>query len=187
MIHPSFQTAFKMLMEALERPPDLPLRAFDDLFPQMAALDQRYLTLSNDSPPKLRGIYRVADLYCQDPSCNCHKVSLVFLDKNQKVHATISYGWKSKTFYRKWGLDKDAIQSLTYGFLDPWAQQSEYAPLFLQAFLSSLKRDPNFIARLKSRYSFFKKALAADPSLIMLYPADESPANVVSLNSYKRR
>jgi hypothetical protein len=175
------------LLGALGEFPDLPLRAFDDLFPHMAELDPYYLTLSDFLPPELAGRYRVADLYCQDPSCNCHKVSLVFLNKNQKICATVAYGWKSKTFYRKWGLDKDTIQSLTYGFLDPWAQQSEHSSLFLKAFLFSLKRDPKFIARLKSRYSFFKEAIASDPSLIMDYPEVKLPENVISLNSYISR
>jgi len=187
MTQPSFQTAIKMLLETLGGSPGLPLRAFDDLFPHTAALDQLYLTLADVSPPELAGMYRVVDLYCQDPSCHCHKVSLVFLDKNQKIYATVAYGWKSKTFYRKWGLDKDGIQSLTYGFIDPLAQQSKHAHLFLKAFLFTLKRDPKFIARLKSRYSLFKEAIASDPSLIMDYADDELPENVISLNSYKSR
>jgi hypothetical protein len=187
MTQPSFKTVLKMLVGSLGETLDLPLRAFDDLVPHLAHLDQCYLTLSEVSPPELAGVYRVVDLYCQDPSCHCHKVSLMMVDQNQKIYATISYGWKSKTFYRKWGLDKEAIQSLTYGFLDPWAQQSEHSPLFLKAFLFSLKRDPNFIARLKSRYSFFKEALAFDPSLIMDYPDDDLPENVIPLNSSKRR
>lgn len=187
MTQPSFQTALKILLEAMSGTSDLPLRAFDDLFPHMAALDQLYLTLSDVSPPELAGIYRVVDLYCQAPTCNCNKVSLMFLDRHQKIHATVAYGWKSKTFYRKWGLDKDGIQSLTYGCIDPLAQQSKHAHLFLKAFLITLKKDPKFIARLKSRYSLFKKAIASDPSLILDYPEEEFPENVIPLNSYKRR
>lgn len=101
-----------------------------------------------------------------------------------RIHATIAYGWKSKTFYRKWGLDKDTIQSLTIGFLDPWAQQSLHAELFLKAF-STAKRDPSFIARLKRRSTLFKKTIEADPSLIIPYPDEDFPENVISFNTHK--
>lgn len=187
MKQPSFQEAISFLLEAVSGTEALPLRAFDEVFPEIAHFGQFYLELSDVSPPDLNGRYRVVDLYCQAPSCNCHKVSLMFLDQHQKVCATVSYGWKSKTFYRKWGLDKDASQSLTDGFLDPWAQQSEHAPLFLKAFLFTLKRDHAFISGLKQRYSFFKEEMASDPSLIRVYPDEEMPENVVSLNSYRRR
>lgn len=187
MKQPSFQEALSFLLEAVSGTPNLPLRAFDDVFPELASLGRCYLNISDVSPSHLNGRYRVVDLYCQAPSCNCSKVSLMFLNKDKKVCATIAYGWKSKTFYRKWGLDKEMIQSLTHGFLDPWGQQSEHASVFLEAFLFTLKKDRNFIASLKQRYAFFKEALEDDPSLIKIFPEEKFPENVVPLKSFKGR
>ena len=187
MKQPSFQEALRFLLEAATGTPDLPLRAFDDVFPELASLGRCYLNIYDVLPPHLNGRYRVVDLYCQAPSCNCSKVSLMFLNQDKKVCATVAYGWKSKTFYRKWGLDKDMIQSLTHGFLDPWGQQSEHASVFLDAFLFTLKKDRSFIASIKQRYAFFKETLEDDPSLIKIFPEEKLPENVIPFNAFKRR
>lgn len=182
--NPSFAKAIAMMLEDVIGYADLPLRSFDGLFPDQAHEDRCYLSLLEGEPQELVGTYGVSDLYCQDPHCNCQKVSLVIFDEKGKIHATIAYGWKSKTFYRKWGLDATTIQSLTEGFLDPWAQQSPHAELFLETFFT-IKRDPGFIARLKRRYTLFKETIAADPSLIIPYPDVELPENVIPLHAYK--
>jgi len=183
MSHRSLQTAFKVILEAGGISPDLPLRDFDSLFPTIAVADQFYFAFNDPSLPKLAGEYRVVDLYCQDSTCHCHKVSLGFLGRDKKTYATVSYGWKSQTFYRKWGLDAKMSQALAQGFLDPCAPQSEHASHFLKIFLRFLKRDPKFVARLKSRYALFKKTLEDNPSLILDFPKDQShrlePANNV--------
>lgn len=186
MKQPSFQEALNFLLEAASGTQVLPLIAFDEVFPQIAEFDQCYLELSDGSIAHLNGAYRVVDLYCQAPTCNCHKVSLMFIDKHQKVWATVSYGWKSKTFYHKWGLDRNDTQSLVNGFLDPWEQQSEHAALFLQSFFT-LKNNREFISRLKRRYSLFKEAMASDPSLIKFYPQEKLPDNVIPFSSFKRQ
>jgi len=189
MSKPSFDQLFDILAESLSGGPSLPLIAFDDFFPHDDSLRQVLVTFPEDSPKKLAGkSYRVVDLHCQAPSCDCHKVSLAFLEEdrnNHKVWATVSYGWKSTGFYRKWGLDKDMALSLSRGFLDPYAQQSEHSPHFLKIFWCVLKKDPRFIAQLKARYAFLKQALEDDRSLIKVCPPQpEFPENVVPLNSF---
>lgn len=174
-----------MFMDGLMGYANLPLLSFDALFPEQAHLDKCLLVLSDVEPPELAGSYNVSDLYCQDPSCNCQKVSLVVFDDKGKIHATIAYGWKSKTFYRKWGLDVEVIPSLTQGFLDPWAQQTPNANLFLKAFWCTAKNNPRFISRIKRRYALFKKTIDEDPSLIVPYPKVEFPENVIPFSSRK--
>ncbi len=83
-----------MFMDGLMGYANLPLLSFDALFPEQAHLDKCLLVLSDVEPPELAGSYNVSDLYCQDPSCNCQKVSLVVFDDKGKIHATIAYGWK---------------------------------------------------------------------------------------------
>lgn len=102
--------------------------------------------------------FELIDCYCNEPTCDCHKVSIVAFASN-KIWATFSYGWKSKEFYQKWGLDPQAAQMLATGFLDPIATQSEYADILLDAFLDMIKQ-PQFVERLKKRYALFKNKMS---------------------------
>lgn len=61
MKQPSFQEALSFLLEAVSGTPNLPLRAFDDVFPELASLGQCYLNISDVSPSHLNGRYRVID------------------------------------------------------------------------------------------------------------------------------
>lgn len=184
---PSFAKVLQMLLEEIKGYADLPLRSFDGLFPEQAHLDRCLLVLSEVEPSELAGSYDVSDLYCQDPLCDCQKVSLVVFDEQGKIHATIAYGWESKIFYRKWGLDPEVIPSLRQGFLDPWAQQTPNSDLFLKAFWHTAKNNPQFISRLKRRYALFKETIAADPDRVIPYPEVEFPENVIPFSSYKSR
>ncbi len=183
--NPSFAKVLQMLVEDIVGYADLPLLSFDTLFPKQASLDRCIFVLADVEPPELAGSYGVSDLYCQDPSCDCQKVSLVVFDDQGKIHATIAYGWKSATFYRKWGCDAQVIPSLTQGFLDPWAQQSPNAEFFLKAFGRTARNNSQFISRLKRRYALFKKTIAEDPSLIVPYPEVELHENVVPFSARK--
>ena len=107
------------------------------------------------------------------------------IDDQGKIHATIAYGWNSATFYRKWGLDAEVIPSLRQGFLDPWAQQSPNADLFLKAFWRTARNNPQFISRLKRRYALFKETIAEDPDQIVPYPEVELPENVIPFRAHK--
>lgn len=132
--NPSFAKAIQMLLGAAEGYRDLPLLSFDALFPEQGHLDRCLLVLSDVEPPELAGSYGVSDLYCQDPSCDCQKVSLVVFDDKRKVHATIAYGWKSKTFYRKWGLDEEIIPS-DAGLPRPLGPTNSTCKSFFKSFL----------------------------------------------------
>lgn len=183
--NPSFAKVLQMLLEEIKGYADLPLLSFDTLFPEQTSLDRCVLVLADVEPPELAGSYGVSDLYCQDPSCDCQKVSLVVFDNQGKIHATIAYGWKSATFYRKWGCDPEVIPSLTQGFLDPWAQQSPNANLFLKAFWRTARNNPQFISRLKRRYALFKETITENPDQIVPYPEVELPENVIPFRARK--
>ena len=72
---------------------------------------------------------------------------------------TFAYGWKSVTFYRHWGLDKEDALLICTGFLDPLGTQSEDSPLFLEALKDMLKKDPNLKKIIQERYDLFKEAM----------------------------
>lgn len=154
------------------------LRAFENLLPHEEPLEPFYISF----PPENRymdGYYPLVDLYCQEAECHCHKVSFLILNQKHKILATIAYGWKSKSWYHKWGLDKEGTQWLINGFLDPWGYQSPYAPLLLKPFLWRIKSNPKFLQTIKKRYALFKNEIY-NPDYRPLNPREmtwREPAN----------
>jgi len=174
----SLPTFLQMVQEPLEVEEDPPLRAFGDLFLDDDSLFT--LELKAVFPPEVNGIYNVRDFYCQEKGCNCHRVTLVFFnEEEQEVYATISYGWKSMSFYHKWGLDRADAVHLTNGFLEPDEMQSEHAPFFLKTFLPYITSDPHMLAKIKERYALFTQTMAVDPSRLWRDHAEEMSENVV--------
>lgn len=131
---------------------------FKHLLPNEPDFD--YSIILDNCGPEIDGTYELLDLYCEKPFCGCHKVSIVVLDSRQNTVATISYGWKSKSFYHKGGLDRQATEWLTQGFLDPYGVQSKHSPIFLQIFLNEITQ-PQLLSRIKERYAVFKEAILA--------------------------
>ncbi|MBP6952720.1 MAG: hypothetical protein KBD90_04065 [Alphaproteobacteria bacterium] len=141
------------------------LKSFENVFPHQADSDRCQLILAdNENPTALNGIFDLIDYYCPNPNCNCYKVSIAIIDITPgnipKIGATIMYGWKSKTFYRKVGFDSQTAECLTQGFLDPEGPQSEHAEEFLGLF-SVLIQDLNFVYRLKNRYELFRSKVTS--------------------------
>jgi len=102
-------------------------------------------------------------------------MKLVVRGSDQITYATISYGWKSSSFYRhQFGLDKNTTKQLTSGFLDPSDEQSKFAEVFLEPF-SMMIKDPNFTNRINKRYTKFKEAISTNRPFLAL------PDTIVSL------
>lgn len=165
----------------------LDLIAFSVLFPKEGDLGSFYL------PPMPEGIlsngpYHMVDLLCQDYMCDCHKVSIIITDEARKsILATVAYGWKSKSYYCRWGLDKDTAESLTSGFLDPWCVQTVHSPYFLSFIRRKIKRDPTFINQIKKRYRIFKDQVDSPLFAPVVFPSPTLPENVVvPLHAYRR-
>lgn len=143
---------FKALIKSME------LKAFDQLFPHLAGTDRCGIGLNNGDP-FLDGAYELIDFYCTDPTCDCQKVSVVVLDKNQEQMALISYGWNKSAFYRAWGIDRKTADLMSQGFLEPFGHQSEQAPKFLEAFVEMMQQK-RFKDRFKNRYRLVKAECA---------------------------
>ncbi len=136
------------------------MRSFEDVFPDQADSDRCQLILADpENPPALNGIFDLIDYYCPNPDCNCYKTSILIVDITPgslpKICATIMYGWRSKTFYRKVGFDPQTAEGLIGGCLDPEGPQSDHAEEFLELF-SFLIQDPPFVDRLKNHYELFR-------------------------------
>lgn len=141
------------------------LKSFEDVFPEKADSDRCQLVLIDDeNQGPLNGMFDLIDHYCPNPACNCYKVTIAVIDITPgnfpKICASIIYGWKSKTFYRKAGFDAQEAQCLPQGYLDPEGPQSEQAEEFLELF-STLVQDPPFVDRLKKRYELFRNKVTS--------------------------
>jgi hypothetical protein len=154
------------------------LKSFDEQFPHLAGVDTCKICIE-DGNPEIDGAYEVIDFYCPDPDCDCQKVTAILLDSDQKLRATIAYGWESYDFYMEWGNDSKTSVLLPHGFLDPLGEQSEQAPQLLKVF-SQMMKNTKFKERFKNRYNSFKAECAKAEEKA---PRD----NVIKFSSNKRR
>lgn len=141
------------------------LKSFEDVFPEKADSDRCQLVLIDEEKQgPLNGIFDLIDYYCPNPSCDCYKVTIAVVDITPgsfpKICASLIYGWKSKTFYRKAGFDPQEAKRLSQGCLDPDGPQSEHAEEFLELF-STLRQDQPFVDRLKKRYELFRSKVTS--------------------------
>lgn len=140
------------------------LRSFESVFPKMIEDNEFYVKVPFGEHLDSKRICKVVDFYCTDTSCDCCKVTLLFIDRQMQVIANISYGWQSKKFYQDWGLDSDEAKELAEGCLDIMSPSSESASLCLKAF-NEMKKDKRVIERFKHRYALFKEKVLATPEL----------------------
>ena len=72
-----------------------------------------------------------------------------------KIWATISYGWESLDFYRKWGgAGSDPIE-IKGPYLDPLNPQTRYSSALLNLF-RFLLQSTDYVERLKRHYQMFR-------------------------------
>ena len=85
---------------------------FLERFPEVGPRETRSVTVppNADLPAGVSGFF---EPFCNEPGCDCPRVTILVLRPEtgwNKVWASISYGWESKDFYRKWGgLGNDSI------------------------------------------------------------------------------
>jgi hypothetical protein len=145
----------------------MPMTPFMERFPELGARETRSVTV----PPRQglpEGDYGFIELYCDEPGCDCRRVMIDVLRPETgwgKVWATISYGWESLDFYRKWGdSGSDAIQ-IKGPYLDPLNPQTKYSPALLNLF-RFLIQSPDYVAHLQRHYQMFRQSVdrGDDPS-----------------------
>jgi hypothetical protein len=138
----------------------MPMTPFMERFPEVGARETKSVTVTNrqDLPD---GEYGFLEFYCNEPGCDCRRVMIDVLRREtgwSKIWATISYGWESLDFYRKWGgTASDPIE--TKGpYLDPLNPQTKYSPALLNLF-RFLLQSPDYVERLKGHYQMFRDSL----------------------------
>jgi len=128
------------------------LEPFVFLFREQGEAETRTITIMNHATIP-DGQYALADSYCTDPTCDCQRVMLNVVNRQQMsqgVLATISYGF-----------DRD--DEMAGPFLDSLNPQSEYAQALMDIVSRMLETDAAYVDRLKAHYRQVKDALA-DPS-----------------------
>jgi hypothetical protein len=126
--------------------------------PEEGISEEWRLTIKNDKRRHINGTYYIMDSYCLDSTCDCQNVTLSIIGKHDQIKASIAYGWRSPSFYKDWGLDKETTKLLTRGFLDYLAPQSKDAEILFE-YVSQLLADPDTTKYLKARYDLFKKTI----------------------------
>ena len=139
---------------------------FHSLLPEVAQREVRCVHLGPASAPASQPAlpadeYVYLEYYCDDLQCDCRRVFLQVIAKDQpgKVFASISYGWEKESFYRKrtpW--DPDSARGTVRGELDPLNEQSEFAQDFLDLFQRVVLDEP-YRLRLRRHYQLFREEL----------------------------
>jgi hypothetical protein len=138
----------------------MPMIPFTERFPEVGARETRSVTVPQrqDLP---EGEYGFAELYCDEPACDCRRVMIDVLRPEtgwSKVWPTISYGWESLDFYRQWGgTGSDPVQ-IKGPYLDPLNPQTKYSSALLNLF-RFLVQSPEYVARLQRHYQMFRESV----------------------------
>ena len=99
----------------------MPMTPLVERFPEVGARETRSVTVTHrqDLP---QGDYGFLELYCDEPGCDCQRVMIDVLRPEtgwSEIWATISYGWQSLDFYRKWGGAASDPIEIKGSYLDP--------------------------------------------------------------------
>lgn len=103
--------------------------------------------------------YGFMEMYCNEPGCDCRRVFFsVISPRASQVEAVITYGWESKSFYRKWLRQGTAeeIASLQGPELNPLSPQGPHADQLLDLFKDVLLKDQAYLERIKRHYRMFR-------------------------------
>jgi hypothetical protein len=137
----------------------MPMSPFIERFPELGARETRSVTVTQrqDLPD---GEYGFLEFYCDEPGCDCRRVMIDVLRPGtgwDKIWATISYGWESLDFYRKWGGGGDPSE-MKGPYLDSLNPQTNYSPALLNLF-RFLLQSTEYVERLKRHYQMFRDSV----------------------------
>jgi len=138
----------------------MPMTLFMERFREVGARETRSakITEPGDLPV---GEYGFLEYYCDEPGCDCRRVTIRVLRPEtgwSKILATISYGWESADFYRKWSVaGSDPIEMQGPG-LDRLNPQTQYSSGLLDLFRFLLE-STEYVDRLKRHYRMFRESV----------------------------
>jgi len=133
-------------------------------FPKIAANQTRTITVFNNAGDLPTGEYGFLNSYCSDKKCDCRRVMINVVSPSLKPKdhplAVFSFGWESKSFYRKWSprMPDEELAWFKGPALDPFHPQSRYSEALLVHF-KMLLQDKNYHNRLIRHYVMFKQKI----------------------------
>lgn len=139
----------------------MPMTPLVERFPEVGARETRSVMVTHrqDLP---EGEYDfLEELYCDEPGCDCRRVMIDVLRPEtgwSEIWATISYGWDSLDFYRKWGGAASDPIAMKGPYLDPLNPQTKYSSALLNLFCFLLQ-SPDYVERLKRHYQMFRDSV----------------------------
>jgi hypothetical protein len=158
----------------------MPMVPFLERFPELGARETRSVTVTR-RPDLPQEEYGFLELYCNEPGCDCRRVTIDVLRPEtgwSKIWATISYGWESVEFYRKWSAASDP-RELKGPRLDPLNPQTQYSPALLNVF-RFLLQSQDFVERLQRHYQMFRASVEKE------YARQDDGESVRMVNRRKR-
>jgi hypothetical protein len=137
----------------------MPMSLFMERFPEVGARETRSarITQQRDLPD---GEYGFLEFYCDEPGCDCRRVTIRVMGREtgSKILATMSYGWESADFYKRWSVaGGDAIE-MQGPSLDPINPQTQYSSALLDLF-RFLLQSTEYVERLKRHYRMFRESV----------------------------
>jgi hypothetical protein len=121
---------------------------FHQHFEDVARRETRFITLMDGAPGELPADeYALFEAYCTDPSCDCRRVILMVIGRNQGQAATISFGF-------------DRNDPMSGPFLDPMNPQGRHAAELLELVRDLALSDAVYVARLERHYRMMKDKFA---------------------------
>lgn len=133
---------------------------FTERFLELGARETRSVTVTGQ-PDLPDGDYGFLELYCNEPGCDCRRVTISVLRPEtgwSKVWATISYGWESVDFYEKWGGRHSDPVEMQGPCLDTFNPQTQYSPALLKVF-RVLLQSPDYVERFKRHYRMVRDSV----------------------------
>jgi hypothetical protein len=107
----------------------MPMSPFFSKFPDIAAVETRSVIIYNNKKIP-DGIYGLYESFCDEEDCNCRRVFINVIPRDSQYEmATITYGWETPEFYKKWMTfgDNKLIEMMTRPHLEVGQRQSKYA------------------------------------------------------------
>lgn len=166
----------------------MPMAPFMERFPEVGARETRSVTVTDrlDLPD---GEYGFLEFYCDERGCDCRRVMIDVLRPEigwSKIWATISYGWESLDFYKKWGGAASDSLEMKGPYLDPLNPQTKYSAALLNLF-RFLLQSPDYVERLKRHYQMFRDSVDQGDSGRDSLEAHRLPKRRRRLRDLKRR
>lgn len=141
--------------------PFVELRA---LLPDLARRETRGLVKYDENGQVQDGLYFI-EAFCNEPGCDCRRVVFQVYDAHDPSGpiATLSYGWESEEFYRRWAsfpLEPEDLEELRGPALMRLTPQSDRAEEALTALQTLLESEP-YAKRIVEHYNAFRALIGA--------------------------